>query len=184
MHIIRNTLKSWLPLAVAFSALIGLIYLSVQQVYRSNANDPQVQMAEDAAVALADGQPAQSLVSPEKVDIARSLAPYLVVFDSAGKPVASSALLDGQVPTLPAGVIEYARQHGEDRITWQPQPGVRGAAVVVAARGGQAGFVLAGRSLREVENRVAQLGVPFAGAWFLAMVAALGLIGLFEALRW
>ena len=41
-------------------------------------------------------------------------------------------------------------RRGEDRLTWQPEPGVRSATVVVHYQGAQAGFVMAGRSLREV----------------------------------
>ncbi len=179
---LRNTLKIGLPLAIAITTLTGLIYLSAQQVYRMSANDPQIQMAEDAASALAAGQAAESLVPAGKVDIAQSLAPYLVIFDTGGKPIAASGLLHGQAPTLPAGVLDYTRQHGEDRISWQPEPGVRSAAVVVSAGGGQAGYVLAGRSLREVEKRIDQLAPLFAAAWLAAVGASFGLVALFEKL--
>jgi hypothetical protein len=107
-------------------------------------------MAEDTATKLANGRQIQDVVPTEKVDIATSLAPYVIVFDTTGKPIASSALLDGQTPTIPAGVFDSVRQSGEDKITWQPQPGVRSAVVVTQFKGG---FVLAGRSLREVEKR-------------------------------
>ncbi len=98
-------------------------------------------------------QQVQIIVPTEKVDIAKSLAPYITVFDATGKTIASSAQLNGQIPTIPSGVFDYVRQHGEDRITWQPQPGVRSAVVVTQFQGPNSGFVLAGRSLREVEIR-------------------------------
>lgn len=52
MKLIRNILKPWLPLAVTIIAVFGGICLTVQQSYRMGANDPQIQMAEDAARAL------------------------------------------------------------------------------------------------------------------------------------
>lgn len=140
-------------MAVIITGCSGLIYIAVQQDLRQSANDPQIRMAEDAAAKLASGQQVQIIVPKEKVDIAKSLAPYIIVFDATGKPIASSAQLDGLTPTIPPGVFDYVRQHGEDRITWQPQPGVRSAVVVTQFQGPNSGFVLAGRSLREVEIR-------------------------------
>lgn len=188
MRIIRNTLKIWLPLAAAFTMLVGLVYLAVQQSYRMGANDPQIQMAEDAASALAVAddfaQAAQSIVPEGKIDIAQSLAPYLIVFDANGKPLAANAVLHDQTPGLPAGVFDYTRQHGEDHISWQPEPGVRSAAIIVAVNGGRSGFVMAGRSMREVEKRIEQFTVTISGIWLVAMALTLGLVVLFEVLRW
>ncbi len=150
---LKTIIKYWLLIAVIITGCSGLIYAVVQQDLRQSADDPQIQMAEDAAAKLAGGQQAQSIVPTEKVDIAKTLAPYIIVFDATGKPIASSAQLNGQTPTIPPGVFDYVRQHGEDRITWQPQPGVRSAVVVTQFQGQNSGFVLAGRSLREVEIR-------------------------------
>jgi hypothetical protein len=148
---VKTILKYWLVMAVTITGLIGLCYAAVQQDIRQSANDPQIQIAEDSAAKLADGQSVQNVVPSEKVDIAKSLAPYIIVFDATGKPLASSALLDGHTPTIPAGVIDYVKQNGEDRMTWQPQSGVRSAVVVTQFKGSNSGFVLTGRSLREVE---------------------------------
>lgn len=146
-------LKYWLLIAIIISGLCGIFYAVIQQDIRQGANDPQIQMAEDAAAQLGSGQQVRDVVPAEKVDIATSLAPYIIVFDSTGKPIASSAQLNGQTPTIPSGVFDYVRQIGEDRITWQPQPGVRSAIVVTQFKGVNSGFVVAGRSLREVEIR-------------------------------
>jgi hypothetical protein len=150
---VKAILKYWLLIAVVVTGLTGLIYAAVQQDIRHAADDPQIQMAEDSAAKLGEGQQIQNVVPSEKVDVARSLAPYIIIFDTNGKPIASSAQLDGQTPTIPPGVFDYVRQNGEDRITWQPQPGVRSAIVVTQFKGANQGFVLAGRSLREVEKR-------------------------------
>src|SRR6266536_2297586 len=52
-----------------------------------------------------------------------------------------------------AGIFDYVKQNGEDRLTWQPQTGIRSAIVVTQFKGTTSGFVLAGRSLREVGKR-------------------------------
>lgn len=149
----KTILQYWLLIAIIVSGLSGLTYAAIQQDIRQGADDPQIQMAEDIAAKLANGQQVQNVVPADKVDIAISLAPYIIVFDATGKPIASSAQLDGQIPTIPAGVFDSVRQSGEDKITWQPRPGVRSAVVVTQFGGSKPGFVLAGRSLREVEKR-------------------------------
>jgi hypothetical protein len=177
MERIKAVLRHWIPLAVVITALCGLVYLAVQQELRQAANDPQIQMAEDAAAALEGGAPVESVIPSETVAIERSLAPFVTVFDDSGGVAASSARLHGAVPELPAGVLEYARNHGEDRITWQPEEGVRIAAVIVRYRGSASGFVLAGRSLREVEVRednalleAAAAGIAALGASLIAVI--------------
>lgn len=182
MHMVRNILRVFFPLAVVITLFSGMLYVAVQQVLRQSANDPQIQMAEDAASALASGKPVESVVPASVVDIAASLSPYLVVYDDAGKPIAASGLLHNQMPALPPGVFDYVRQKGEDRITWQPEPGVRSAAVVTRAGGSRPGFVLAGRSLREVENRETNMEQLLGLGWLGTLLAAFIAVSLSQVL--
>jgi hypothetical protein len=152
LRVVRTTAKYWVLVGIIIIGLEFLIAATIQQFIRQSANDPQVQMAKDTAASLAAGQSIQNVVSANKVDIATSLASYVVVFDVNGKPIASSGQLNGQMPTIPSGVFDSVRQSGEDRITWQPQTGVRSAVVVTQFKGQTSGFVLAGRSLRESER--------------------------------
>ncbi len=170
-QVIARVVRTWLPGVVAATILAGLVYAALQQTLRMGANDPQIQMAEDTAAAVGAGTDARGLVPSPTVDVAHSLAPFLIVFDRDGRVVASSAALDGATPPLPAGVLDATRQRGENRLTWQPRPGVRIASVVTAVNGGADGYVLAGRSLREVESRIDQLGLLVTLAW-LALVGA------------
>jgi hypothetical protein len=169
----KNALRQWLALAVAITALCGLVYLAVQQDLRQTANDPQIQIAEDAALALENGAAVGSQVPTEKVAIERSLAPFVMVFNDRGAVIGSSATLHGETPRLPGGILEFVRGHGQDRVTWQPEPSVRIAVVVVRYEGAQPGFVLAGRSLREVEVREGNAELEAGAAWVFAMVASL-----------
>ena len=81
--------KFWIPLALVTTILSGLIFLSIQQNFRQNANDPQIQMAEDASVALDSGASPMDLVGPAKIDVGKSLAPFVIVYDVSGKVLAS-----------------------------------------------------------------------------------------------
>lgn len=182
MKILLKMLKFWLPLAAVITLFCGLIYATVQQSYRMDANDPQIQMAEDTARALESGQPASSLVPSGKVDIAQSLSPYLIIYDTNGQPLVSNAILHNQIPTVPAGIFDYTRKNGEDRVSWQPEAGVRSATVIVLVSGGEGGFVLAGRSLREVEIREGALTYQVEIGWLVTILASLVLVALFELL--
>jgi hypothetical protein len=144
------------------------------------ANDPQIQMAEDAAASLAAGGTPVSILPTSQLDISISLAPFLVVYSDTGEPLASSGLLNGAAPLLPAGIFDYTRQKGEDRVSWQPESGVRVAAVVVAYGGSQPGFVLAGRSLREVEIREGQIEQISGIAMLVTLAGSLFAVGLCE----
>ena len=163
---ITSILKRFLPLAFLTTALCGLVYIAVQQDIRQSANDPQIQMAEDAAAQLSVGATGTSTV-----DIANSLAPYMVVFDDSGAPIAGNGNLNGSLPHLPLGVFAYTATAGEDRFTWQPTPGVRQAVVLVRVDNpsGTASFIMAGRSLREVEIRENKLETEVGGVWFFAI---------------
>ncbi len=54
------------------------------------------------------------------LDIASSSDTYLIVVDSNGALLASSAQLEGRAVSPPSGVFAYVRDHGEDMISWQP----------------------------------------------------------------
>ena len=171
MKLFKDILRQWVPIAAMTTLFCVLVYVAVQQALRHSANDPQIQIAEDAAAALGNGNAAETVVPASIVDMAQSLAPFLIVFDSTGAVLGSSGVLHGKVPIPQAGVFEFVRRHGEERVTWQPERGVRMASVIVRYNGPHPGFVLAARSLREVERREAQTGQ-------LAGIGWLGILGV------
>jgi len=174
-------LALWIPFIVVITVGCGLVYFTVQQSLRQSANDPQIQMAEDAASALAHGAAEDSVLPTNRVGIESSLAPFTIVFSSTGDVVAASALLHGRNLQLPAGVLDYVRTHGENRLTLQPEPSVRIASVIQRYEGPRSGFVLAGRSLREVEIREHQTRTFVAMAWVISAAVSLVLISIFSS---
>ncbi len=162
----------WLPAAVAVTVGVGAAYAIGQHVLRSDANDPQTQIAEDTAVRLAQGASPRAVVGGSRVDLARSLATSVTVFDPSGHVAASSAVLNGHVPVPPNGALRVA-DDVTNTITWQPQPGVRQAAVIVGYHGDTgAGTVLVSRSLRLVEEREDALLRLSALGWLASLLAA------------
>jgi len=159
-------------MTVCLTLLCGIIYLSVQQTLRHLANDPQIQLAEDIAAALSRGETPALLRAPtsERLDIAQSLAPFVITYNANGQPEFATGRLDGKTPTPPSGVLEHARVQGQNRVTWMPRHDVRCAAVVVPYSGAHSGFVLAARSLRETEVRVSLIGHLILVAWLASLV--------------
>jgi len=149
--VLRTAFAVFLPLAVLATLLSGLVAVVAQQGLRTGADSPELQLAEDAAVALDAGAAPAAVTGGVAVDMARSLAPFVVGFDTAGHVLATGGRLDGADPAPPIGVLQHATSGTPNRVTWQPRDGVRIATVSVAWGGGT---VMAGRSLREVERRV------------------------------
>ena len=91
---------------------------------------------------------------------------------ASGTPLAGSGRLHGAMPRMPGEVLPFARAHGGHRLSWQPEAGVRQALVIVPVRGGgKDRFVVAGRSLREVEQRKRQVLRYLALLWGLGLAA-------------
>ncbi|HEX3082459.1 MAG TPA: hypothetical protein VHQ86_04340 [Candidatus Saccharimonadia bacterium] len=153
-----------------------LVYVLVQQNYRQSANDPQIQLAEDGATALEKGVGPIEIIGPGHVEMGSSLAPFVTVFDQNHAAVASNGQFKGQTLVPPSGTFDFAKTHGQDRFTWEPQVGVREAAVLVYNGGLHPGYVLAARNLREVEIRENQAQNMVAAALGVLVVAGLVLI--------
>ena len=164
--------KSWVKFSIIITGFCVLLYFVAHQNLRQNANDPQIQIAHDVVMKLEDGQYATEIVPTELVDLSKSLNTFIIVFDTNNVPLASNAKLDNTVPTVPEGVLVYAQNHGENRLTWQPKPGVRIATIVTKYSGKASGTVLVGRSLTEVEKREDMLLNHIILGWLAITVAS------------
>jgi hypothetical protein len=182
---VRALFRGWLPLAAAITGICLLVYATVQQSFRTGANDPQVQLVEDAISQLAFGTRPESLraiVASPSVDMEQSLATFVIVYNDLGTVLVGTGMLGGRVPVPPAGVFAFAREHGEERVSWQPTRRARIAAVVRHSTAGSGAFVLAGRSLREVEARELSLRTTCGLAWIVLLTATLALAAAGELL--
>jgi hypothetical protein len=132
-------------------------------------------MAEDAAVQIANGAQPASVVPSTLIDAKQSLAPWIGIYGSDGKPITGDVVLNGEVPTPPVGVFTSAQSRGENRVTWQPEGGVRIALVVVPVANSSGLYVASGRPMREGEAWIEQLTAFFAGGVLLLLAMTLGL---------
>jgi len=169
--------RTWLAIALASTCVVGASYSLAQQTLRTTADDPQIQIAEDAARQLRDGAHLAEPRAPVELD--SSLAPWLMVYDRSGRQISSSAELDGRPVSYVLDVLHNVRPGTEKRITWAPRPSVRQATVVVGFDGG---WVVAGRSLRMTEERTRTLLPISALAWLAALIGSAGLLSLMPAL--
>ena len=179
--LVRRALPLWVLLSSLATVAALVSFVVVQQQIRSAANHPQVEMAREAAGKLSAGADPKSVVNGAPVDIASSSDTYLIVVDSNGALLASSAELNGHAVIPPSGVFTYVRDHGEDMISWQPAPGVRSAIVVDSFRGG---YVVAGRSLTSTEQAESALGLWAASGWAAAVLLAGGLALIVQRAMW
>jgi hypothetical protein len=183
----------WLPFVVALTGVFGCIYLATQQNYRQSFNDPQIQMAEDGALRLAEGGVLAELVprGEPTVDLQKSLALWTGVYDSSGKPLESSGVLAGAPPQPPLGLFDdttwtfekvyTVNGMKETRVTWQSKYDTRQALVIVHA-GDK--FVVAGRNMRVVEDRILDMGYKLFFGWAFTNLATLAAIGFLLLLGW
>jgi hypothetical protein len=172
--VIRKVLN-FIPLGVAITGICGLIYFTGQQIYRQSANDPQVDLSENYASRLGAGAPFTSIVPLVTVDLEKddNLYPFVMTFDINEKNIGSTARLNGQSPSIPGGILEEAKVHGYNQITWEPQVDIREAVVIKYYKQDKnEGYVLVGRSLREVDNRVEILARYTIIVWFIIMVGS------------
>jgi hypothetical protein len=156
--------------AIIVTGIFLTIYATVQQVHRSNANDPQLQLARDIENKISNNKPYDQLLPSDSIDISTSLGNFVTLYNSSGVPVQSTGMIDGRLPQLPAGAFDFTKNRKEDVFTWQPRTGVRIAAVLEAT---PVGFVAVGRSLHEVEVREGNLVNMVIIAWVACMAVIL-----------
>lgn len=147
----------WVPLGVAIVFVFGAIYLVAQQNYRTAANDPQVQIAEDLMAQMDAGQSSVSLNEITKVDMEFSTSTFIIAYDRDKKIIANSSTLAGETLSPPTETLNNIKEDdlllpkNQNRFTWEPKNGVRIATVIIK---GEKGYVLAGRNMREEELRI------------------------------
>lgn len=72
---------------------------------------------------------------------------------------------------------------GENRVTWQPEPGIRIALVVRPVGNDSGRFVAAGRNMREAESRVDSLSLMTLLAVVITLIVTFLLEMLGDAIR-
>jgi hypothetical protein len=165
---------------IVLTILFGTVYVVAQQLDRLSANDSPLRLASQVAAELREGR-SRTLDAQSHVELSRSLAAFVVVEGAKGGASVGSGFLQGALVSLPSGVLASAAANGQDKVTWEPQPGLRFATVTLKV-GDQ--FVSAGQSLKPSEARdgiirllvgVGWLGsiLVLGGVWFWFYLVAI-----------
>jgi hypothetical protein len=167
----KKTFLNWLPFAIVSTILFITIYTVAQQSIRQNANDPQIQLAQDYSNALEKGTGPALIANPTSFDISKTLDNFVIIVDSSNNIIASDAQIGSSQPVPPKGVFDYAGKHDDNRLTWQPQNGVRLAIVVKKYEyNGTTGYIVVGRNMQEVEKREDSIEKLVCAALFSTLV--------------
>lgn len=148
-------LAIWLGLTFIFFSVAGLVYGVAQQMIRIDANDQQIQLAQELNNAVVNGKDISSYFQNGGIDISKSLYPFVIQYDKDMKVVESDSTLDGATPELPAGVLNNVPADYFKIFTWEPKKGVRVASVVIK---NNTGYLLSGKSLRQAESKITRIG--------------------------
>ena len=98
----KISFMSYFLVIAVITVISGTIYTSVQQAYRTGANDPQVQIARNINLKLQHGKSIENFFT-DTVDIAQSLSVFSSLYDPAGKLIRSSGYLRNKMPAVPEG---------------------------------------------------------------------------------
>lgn len=163
----RESLRLWLLAVTIGSGVLLFSYIAVQQSLRYSLNEPQLQIAQDAANQLSTGDKTpQSIIPTTSVDESRSLAPFVTIVDKNGSVLASSGKIGEVVPLPPLSAFSDAQKRTSTWFTWQHNNNtLRDAAVIVPFNGKTSGYVLVARSMSQTEELISRITV-FA-AWTL-----------------
>jgi hypothetical protein len=116
----QTNIFSHLAVAAIVTILTALIYVTVQQIHRSGANDPQLQLAGDISHKLEKSEPVDKWFSGDTIEISQSLSVFSTLYNDKNEPILTTGILDGKMPSLPKGVFDHALRHGENVFTATP----------------------------------------------------------------
>lgn len=168
----NSNFRAWLALAGSISIVMVTAYTMVQQSTRLTANDLPLSTAQSIKNSLDHGSTPTDVVPSAKVDLRADTNVFTTIIDNSYHVLASSAQLDNKNPLPPTGVFEYSKAHGIDKVTFQPDAGVRLAIVVMPYGQGPDGYIMAGQSLKPAEDRVSTYNVLLIAGWIVAVAWA------------
>jgi hypothetical protein len=179
MKTIKNIFIFWIIIMFLVTFTCMLTYLVTQQILRLGANKLPVQLAIETSIKLKSGQSAKDAIPAEIIDITKSLNTFVMVYDKDKNLIAASGMMGSIEPVYPKGVLSYVDKIGEERVTWQPQVGLRFATVAIKV---DDNYIIAASSLLETEKLIGIVGRLVSMAWLACigfLSIALGIIYIF-----
>jgi hypothetical protein len=153
----KNFVLAHLAAFAIIAILHILVYAGLQQVNFSRAADPQTEMANEIANSIRKDIAVDHYFSQNPADLSWSSLPFVVLYDSALRPVKYSATLNGKPPEIPVRVLEQSDRYGSQKISWEPGNGKRMAVALDYVGKSGISVVAVGRSLKHIEETTANL---------------------------
>ena len=183
----NKRLKALILLVFVFSFFFFSIYIVFQQYIRSSANDNPDRITRNVWPIVYNGTMKQFYDT--QGEISDLNYPFGIIFDSQGGAGDSPLRVLGKPITLPQGVFDYAKTHGDDRITWEPLIGSRFAAVItyvptfiagqsLSTTTGRTGdlYILTAVSLHESELHADETGLLLLKGWIISIILSVAVI--------
>ncbi|HEU4413535.1 MAG TPA: hypothetical protein VFT65_02035 [Candidatus Angelobacter sp.] len=110
-HMLRHqaSQRSITLYTMALAAVITVMGLAaavtMQQMLRRGADQPQIDMTDRYVDQIAAGEAPASVIPQAYVDLQRSLQPVVIFYDDHGRPGPGTGYLDQSLPSPPAGVL-------------------------------------------------------------------------------
>jgi hypothetical protein len=153
----------WAILIILTTFICLLVYIVTQQSLRLVANEEPMELAVKTSINLESGQSADIAIPAEKANL-KSLSTFVMVYDNNKNLLAASVIGE---PSYPVSVLDYVKQNGESRVTWQPASGLRYASVAIKYDNG---YIVAARSLSETERLIDITGKLILSAWLAFVI--------------
>ena len=167
MKILKNVFTIWIIIIFLVTFTCMLTYLVTQQVIRVGANEQPAQLAAETSINLESGQDAKDAIPPKITDITKSLGTFVMIYDKDKKLIAYSGMMGKSEPVYPKGILGNLDRVGEERVTWQPQAGLRFATVALKTDNN---YIVAAQSLFEREKLVDVIGKLILAAWLACFI--------------
>jgi hypothetical protein len=168
--------RLWLAIIGSTTLVLGAAYAMTQQSTRLAANDLPISTAQTIKKQLTNETEPSDFIPTQKVDLKTDNSVFTIITDGDHHVLISSAELNGKVSLPPAGVFDFAKAHGSDDITWQPQKGVRLATHIETYSAPSTvhspGFIITGQSLKPMEDRINTYGLIALVAWIAVLIWA------------
>jgi hypothetical protein len=158
--------RAWLAIVGSSTLVLAAAYVMAQQSTRLAADDLPLATAQTVQQELNKGLSPSDVIPTTKTDLSSDAATFVIVTDNSQHVLASSAQLNGKTPLPPEGVFKYTNANNTDHFTWQPAGNARLATRVLSwGNGSNGGYIIAGQSLKQSENRIDEYTALSAAAW-------------------
>jgi sensor histidine kinase regulating citrate/malate metabolism len=166
----RLEFRIWLAVVGSATLVLGAAYALTQQSTRLAVDDLPLATAQSVKHQLENSASASEVVPQTKTNLKEDSTVFVIVTDKSQQILASSAQINGKTPLPPKGVFDFTAVHSKDQITWAIG-GARLAITVLNYDSPQnSGYIIAGQSLSQAEDRINTYGMIALVAWIVMLV--------------